>query len=126
MSYSTIIQTPFLLLFLLFHSCTSMKSPHSDPDGEELSDDLLLWYEKPATDWMTEALPIGNGYIGTMFYGGIQKEVLQFSEGSLWSGGPGTGDQYNYGIRENAWTHLNKIRRSEERREGKERSSEMT
>src|SRR5690625_6168600 len=63
MSYSTIIQTPFLLLFLLFHSCTSMKSPHSDPDGEELSDDLLLWYEKPATDWMTEALPIGNGYI---------------------------------------------------------------
>jgi len=110
MSYSTIIQTPFLLLFLLFHSCTSMKSPHSDPDGEELSDDLLLWYEKPATDWMTEALPIGNGYIGTMFFGGIQKEVLQFSEGSLWSGGPGTGDQYNYGIRENAWTHLNKIR----------------
>lgn len=36
---------------------------------------LELWYNKPATDWMTEALPIGNGYVGAMFFGGLQYEI---------------------------------------------------
>ncbi|MBW6480978.1 MAG: glycoside hydrolase N-terminal domain-containing protein, partial [Bacteroidales bacterium] len=71
---------------------------------------LKLWYDKPATNWMTEALPIGNGYIGVMFFGGIDTEQIQYSEGSLWSGGPGTGDAYNYGIREGAWKYLDDIR----------------
>ena len=31
----------------------------------------LLWYAKPATDWETEALPIGNGRIGAMVFGGV-------------------------------------------------------
>ena len=31
----------------------------------------LLWYDKPATDWEKEALPIGNGRIGAMVFGGI-------------------------------------------------------
>lgn len=38
---------------------------------------LILWYEKPAIEWMTEALPIGNGYMGMMFFGGIGKEIIQ-------------------------------------------------
>ncbi len=71
---------------------------------------LELWYDTPATDWMTEALPIGNGYKGAMFFGGVHQEQIQFSEGSLWSGGPGTGDAYNYGIREGAWKYLAEIR----------------
>jgi len=58
-------------------------------------DDMLLWYDKPAQDWMTEALPLGNGYMGVMFFGGIAQEQLQFTEGSLWSGGPNSSDQYN-------------------------------
>jgi len=50
-------------------------------------ENLKLWYEKPAVQW-TEALPIGNGYIGGMVFGGIEKELIQLNEGSLWSGGP--------------------------------------
>lgn len=45
-----------------------------------------LWYDKPAADWMTEALPIGNGHLGAMCFGGVQKERIQFNEESLWVG----------------------------------------
>jgi alpha-L-fucosidase 2 len=47
-----------------------------------------LWYEQPAKSWMTEALPIGNGRLGAMFFGGVEKEQLQFNEESLWTGKP--------------------------------------
>lgn len=47
---------------------------------------LKLWYDKPAKDWMTEALPIGNGRLGGMVFGGIETEHIQFNEISLWSG----------------------------------------
>ena len=50
--------------------------------------DLTLWYDKPATDWY-EALPIGNGTLGAMVYGGIVKEHLQLNENTLYSGEPG-------------------------------------
>ena len=46
-----------------------------------------LWYSDPATYW-TEALPIGNGRLGAMVFGGAQTEHLQFNEESLWSGSP--------------------------------------
>ena len=49
-------------------------------------DSLKLWYDRPAKDWMTEALPIGNGRLGGMIFGGVQTERVQFNEISLWSG----------------------------------------
>ncbi|HEU5134257.1 MAG TPA: glycoside hydrolase family 95 protein, partial [Steroidobacteraceae bacterium] len=58
----------------------------------------LLWYDKPATDWEKEALPIGNGRIGVMVFGGVEAERLQISEKSLWTGGPGTDGGYDYGL----------------------------
>jgi alpha-L-fucosidase 2 len=48
---------------------------------------LKLWYNKTATKW-TEALPIGNGRLGAMIFGGIEKEHIQFNEETLWTGGP--------------------------------------
>jgi alpha-L-fucosidase 2 len=57
----------------------------------------LLWYDEPATDWEKEALPIGNGRIGAMVFGGPAAEHLQIAEKSLWTGGPGT-DGYDYGL----------------------------
>ncbi|MGA2501365.1 MAG: glycoside hydrolase family 95 protein, partial [Tepidisphaeraceae bacterium] len=48
----------------------------------------LLWYDKPAQDWMTEALPIGNGRLGAMVFGGTASERIQLNEGTLWAGGP--------------------------------------
>jgi alpha-L-fucosidase 2 len=58
----------------------------------------LLWYDKPATDWEKEALPIGNGRIGGMVFGGVESERIQVSEKSLWTGGPGAEGGYDYGL----------------------------
>lgn len=52
-----------------------------------LAQDLTLWYNKPAEKW-TDALPLGNGRIGAMVYGGVQDDHIQFNEESLWNGGP--------------------------------------
>lgn len=49
-----------------------------------------LWYEKPAREW-TEALPVGNGRIGAMIFGGTDNELIQLNEATLWSGGPKEG-----------------------------------
>lgn len=46
-----------------------------------------LWYRQPAATW-TEALPVGNGRLGAMVFGGTAKERLQLNEDTLWSGGP--------------------------------------
>ena len=53
---------------------------------------------QPATDWEKEALPIGNGRIGAMVFGGVDSERLQISEKSLWTGGPGTEGGYDFGL----------------------------
>lgn len=49
--------------------------------------DLVLWYRQPAERWM-EALPIGNGRLGAMVFGGVQHDRLQLNEETLWSGHP--------------------------------------
>ena len=43
-------------------------------------------YDHPAASWMTEALPIGNGRLGAMVFGGADAERIQFNENSLWTG----------------------------------------
>jgi len=48
---------------------------------------LKLCYEKPASTW-TEALPVGNGRLGAMIFGGVHKQLLQLNENTLWSGDP--------------------------------------
>lgn len=48
---------------------------------------MQLWYKQPATVW-TEALPVGNGRLGAMVFGGVEKELLQLNEATLWTGGP--------------------------------------
>jgi alpha-L-fucosidase 2 len=45
----------------------------------------LLWYRQPATQW-NEALPLGNGRLGAMVFGGVQSERLQLNEDSVWAG----------------------------------------
>jgi alpha-L-fucosidase 2 len=47
---------------------------------------LLLWDNKPAKDWMTEAYPIGNGRIGGMIFGGVNQEHIQLNDNTLWTG----------------------------------------
>ena len=59
--------------------------------AEDSANDLVLWYRQPAKQWV-EALPIGNGRLGCMVFGGIKDERLQLNEDSLWSGSPQDSD----------------------------------
>ena len=51
------------------------------------TNNLVLWYQKPAEAW-TDALPIGNGRLGAMVFGGVKRERIQLNEETLWDGGP--------------------------------------
>ncbi|WP_316829916.1 glycosyl hydrolase family 95 catalytic domain-containing protein [Pedobacter aquatilis] len=48
---------------------------------------LTLWYNKPAEKW-TDALPLGNGSLGAMVFGGVASDHIQFNEETLWTGKP--------------------------------------
>ncbi|VGO15011.1 hypothetical protein PDESU_03591 [Pontiella desulfatans] len=48
---------------------------------------LRLAYDAPAAEW-TDALPVGNGSLGAMVFGGIEAERIQFNHDTLWAGGP--------------------------------------
>jgi alpha-L-fucosidase 2 len=48
---------------------------------------MLLWYRQPGVKWL-DALPLGNGYMGAMIFGGIQQERIALNESSFWSGRP--------------------------------------
>lgn len=52
-----------------------------------------LWYQRPASYW-EEALPLGNGRIGAMVYGRIDREKIELNEDTLWSGSPIESDPY--------------------------------
>lgn len=95
-----------LLIAILFFQ-TSIIARSQDTNNQN---GLKLWYDQPATDWMTQALPIGNGYLGIMFFGDPNEERLQFSEGSLWAGGKGANEEYNFGLRKDAYKTLPKVR----------------
>ncbi len=52
---------------------------------------LRLWYRQPAQEW-TQALPLGNGRLGAMVFGGVPNERFQLNEDTLWSGAPLAGN----------------------------------
>ncbi len=55
--------------------------------GLAAAEPLVLHYTRPAAEWV-EALPVGNGRLGAMVFGGIHQERLQLNEDTLWAGGP--------------------------------------
>lgn len=48
---------------------------------------LKMYFDSPAKEW-NEALPIGNGFLGGMIFGGVERETVQLNEDSIWSCGP--------------------------------------
>nr|WP_207422515.1 glycoside hydrolase N-terminal domain-containing protein [Pedobacter sp. SYSU D00873] len=78
-------------------------------------DNYTLWYKQPAVKW-TDALAIGNGRIGGMVFGGLEKDRIQFNEETLWSGEP---RNYN---RQAAYQYLPQIRQL--LAEGKQKDAE--
>ena len=61
--------------------------PTPDPSKEGNGEAPVLWYEQPAKQWV-EALPVGNGRLGAMVFGGAPEERIQFNESTLWTGEP--------------------------------------
>lgn len=49
--------------------------------------ELTLWYDRPASQW-AEALLVGNGRLGGMVHGGVEKETIDLNEDTVWSGSP--------------------------------------
>src|SRR5205085_11856703 len=66
-----------LILFLFLYVPFTVIGQHN----------MKLWYSQPAKRW-TEALPVGNGRLGAMVFGGMNEDLIQLNESSLWSGGP--------------------------------------
>ncbi|HZG02219.1 MAG TPA: glycoside hydrolase family 95 protein [Streptomyces sp.] len=58
---------------------------HPQRTGDDAG--LHLWYPRPADEWL-QALPVGNGRLGAMVFGGTDVERLQLNEDTLWAGGP--------------------------------------
>src|SRR5215207_9022591 len=58
----------------------------------DVSSDLLIWFDAPATRF-TQSLPLGNGRLGAMVFGGVGEERIILNEGTLWSGAPQDSDK---------------------------------
>lgn len=57
----------------------------------------VLQYRAPAADWERESLPIGGGALGASVHGTLASELLTFNEKTLWTGGPGSAQGYDFG-----------------------------
>lgn len=55
--------------------------------GPAAQQETMLWYREPAEQW-TDALPVGNGRLGAMIFGGVAAERIALNEDTLWSGAP--------------------------------------
>ncbi|GHT18290.1 hypothetical protein AGMMS4957_00280 [Bacteroidia bacterium] len=84
------MKTSFFTLGFIFSSLTMV--------GQN-APALKLQYDSPATVWESEALPLGNGFMGAMVFGDVAVDVVQINEKTLWSGGPGKNPNYNGGHR---------------------------
>ena len=59
----------------------------SNPERPLENPDFLLWFDEPAKQW-GDALPVGNGRLGAMVFGGLSRERLALNDDTLWSGAP--------------------------------------
>ena len=76
-----------IILLLLLNLTLFLVSCQSEAWKTENSKKMQLWYTSPADEWL-EALPIGNGRLGAMIFGGVKEEQIQLNEESLWAGMP--------------------------------------
>lgn len=70
-------------LFILFVLLTGLSQGQTP---------LKLWYRQPSGNTWENALPIGNGRLGAMIYGNVEKEIIQLNEHTVWSGSPNRND----------------------------------
>ena len=93
---------------------TGMQAEEKSSVESTINDDLKLWYTSPANinsaetnggEWMQQSLPLGNGNLGNLIFGGVAKERIHFNEKSLWTGGPSASrPNYQFGNKGTAYT----------------------
>lgn len=71
----------FVIYFIYFIFLSSL------PVFAQPNPSTTLWYSSPAGQW-EDALPIGNGRLGAMYFGNIKEDRIQFNEDTYWTGGP--------------------------------------
>ena len=78
---------PLFRLALVIPLFIQVSCDNKTSGNKDLNPSMVLWYDHPAANW-TEALPLGNGRLGAMVYGGTVDEIIQFNEETLWTGQP--------------------------------------
>jgi alpha-L-fucosidase 2 len=68
-----------IIALCLFTTFSQTANSQTTPNG------MTIWFNKPASEW-NDALPVGNGKLGAMIFGGIDKERLELNESSVWTG----------------------------------------
>ena len=71
----------YLLLCIMYFTCIFAKAE------QNCGTSSFLFFDKPAKGWF-EAIPIGNGRLGGMVYGGIEQDVIRINDDTFWSGEP--------------------------------------
>jgi alpha-L-fucosidase 2 len=89
MNESSIQKVPHLwwVASLLVHALTAPAADLAERAPAPPTRDRVLWYRQPAGKWL-EAMPLGNGLMGAMVFGGIQSERIALNESTFWSGRP--------------------------------------
>jgi alpha-L-fucosidase 2 len=80
------IKKVICITIIAFEVAFSFTSGAQTGKAAQTQQNLMMWDDKPAKTWMTEAYPMGNGRFGGMVFGGLAHEHIQFNEISLWTG----------------------------------------
>jgi alpha-L-fucosidase 2 len=80
------IKKVICITIIAFEVAFSFTSGAQTGKAAQTQQNLMMWDDKPAKTWMTEAYPMGNGRFGGMVFGGLAQEHIQFNEISLWTG----------------------------------------
>ena len=72
----------YVYMLIAIMTCFGLVASAEEP----ASPSSVLWYDQPASSWMMEALPLGNGSLGGMFFGLTETERVQFNQDTLWVG----------------------------------------
>ena len=88
-----------LASIVLLSGLTAIAAPQPATAAENFEPNpaTTMWYDKPAKTWQSETLPIGNGAQAATIYGGLATEQITLNEESVWSGGPGSKQGYDFG-----------------------------
>ena len=83
-SFELLVGMTALLIISFVHSSFEAYGQSSSVISKR---DMVLWYKQPGAKWL-EGMPLGNGMMGAMVFGGIPEERIALNEGTFWSGRP--------------------------------------